>query len=72
VISEIRSGFGGSDEIRNRSCARADAENELPAAQRSFTQPPRAFTCRPDWHANLRSTRGGSPGPANGTWSAAV
>jgi len=48
LISEIRGGFWGSDEIRNRSRARADAENQLPAAQRSFTQPPRAFTCRPN------------------------
>src|SRR5437588_11295138 len=28
----------------NRSHARDDAKNEVPAAQRSLTQPPRAFT----------------------------
>src|SRR5882724_3937447 len=28
----------------NRSHARDDAKNDVPAAQRSFTQPPRAFT----------------------------
>ena len=34
------------EEIRNGSRARADAKNELPAAQRSFAQPPRALTCQ--------------------------
>ena len=37
--SFLAAALAGSDEILDRSCARDDTKNELPAAQRSFAQP---------------------------------
>jgi len=44
---------------------------EAPANVLSLSRP-RASTCRPNWHVNLRSARRGSAAPANGTRSAAA
>src|SRR5438094_8496342 len=37
--SFLAAALAGSDEILDRSCARNDTKNEVPAAQRSFAQP---------------------------------
>ena len=37
--SFLAAALAGSDEILDRSCARDDTKNEVPAAQRSFVQP---------------------------------
>ena len=44
----------------------------LAAAQRSFAQAHAASTCGPHRELNLRSTRRGSAGPANGRVSPAA